>query len=117
MTEHLFAYGLLMEPGQARDATLPGHGLIDLGFFPGAVPMAGHSVKGLLIRVEPEAWDELDRIEGVHRGLYVRKPAIVLTPEGEESAQFYLWGEQDWSRHRIIQGGDWAAHEEGFYGR
>ncbi len=75
MSDHLFAYGTLIpgcEPAQMKAVcsrlepvgagTVRGI-LYDLGSFPGVVE-GGGMVRGVILRIPPDAWAALDQYEG-----------------------------------------------------
>lgn len=88
----LFVYGTLKRGGanhaMMRDQrylgparTAPGHTLYSLGEYPGMVAdqADANGVDGELWMVSPEAQARLDTFEGVHEGLYARKPVALAT--------------------------------------
>ena len=94
---NLFVYGTLM-PGESnywqiedlvidhKPGTIDGV-LVDLGSFPALIPGKGR-VRGIILRLDREALEITDRIEGCasdrHCSLYVREESTVLAKEDQE---------------------------------
>lgn len=72
--------------------TAPGWVLYDVGGFPGLVaePRSDDAVVGELWDITPETVTGLDRLEGVHLGLYVRTPIPLQAPAPTE-AEAYVY--------------------------
>ena len=104
---NLFVYGTLM-PGESnyrqiekfvmdhKPGTIDGV-LVDLGAFPALLPGEG-LVQGIMLRMNQEALEITDRIEGYHsdrdRCLYVREEVIVRFEDRQEaSAWTYLFAD------------------------
>ncbi len=97
-TVTLFVYGTLM-PRQPNYRQIEDHAcaaqpgtieglLVDLGAFPALIP--GHGiVKGVVLRMNREALEITDRIEGYHpdrdRCLYLREEVVVRFEDGQEA--------------------------------
>jgi len=102
---NLFVYGTLM-PGESnygqienfvidhKPGTIDGV-LVDLGAYPALVPGEGF-VKGIILRLDREALEITDRIEGYDPGrdrcLYVREEIVVRFEDGQEAVAWtYLF--------------------------
>jgi gamma-glutamylaminecyclotransferase len=105
MSTLLFVYGTLKRGfsnhghiagqkfiGLAR--TTPGYRLYDLGGYPGLVAKSDDhdGVVGEVWSVDEEALQRLDRFEGVHEGLYRRKPLPLLPPFADQNVDAYIPG-------------------------
>ena len=106
---NVFVYGTLM-PGESnycqiedfvidyKPGTIDGV-LGDLGAYPALIPGKGY-VKGILLRMNREALEITDRIEGYHAGrdrcLYVRKKVVVRCQDRQEAlAWTYFYADPD----------------------
>ncbi len=94
---NLFVHGTLM-PGESnfrqiedfvidhQPGTIDGV-VVDLGAYPALIPGEG-LVKGVMLRMQREALEITDRIEGYYpdreRGLYVREEVVVRLEGGQE---------------------------------
>ena len=88
---YAFVYGTLKRHGALNyhlgsmggafisDATLEGHALYDLGWFPAIAADADQRVHGELWKIPEEGLDTLDRVEGAP-ALYTREKVRVYTP-------------------------------------
>lgn len=110
----VFVYGTL-RPRDDEGALLPathrlyGYDMYNYGRFPyieGSV-YAHKSVYGSIIEVDDEALAQLDRYEGVNKGLYRRitEPVNAIYDEGTTSAFVYVAGNIVCPQ---ITSGDWA---------
>ena len=103
MSTLLFVYGTLKRGcsnhayladqtyvGDAR--TLPGYQLYDLGGYPGIVIEADDrdGVIGEVWSVNDAGLQRLDRLEGVHEGLYRRERIPLLPPFAEQHVEAYV---------------------------
>ncbi len=94
---NLFVYGTLM-PGESNYRQIegcvidhkPGTAdgvLVDLGAYPALIPGHG-TVKGVVLQMDAQALEIIDRIEGYHadrdRCLYLRKEVVVRLKDGQE---------------------------------
>ena len=120
---YLFAYGTLMPdcvPPQMQDACqgmeLVGHAtvrgiLYDLGPFPGVVDGEG-TVRGVLLRVPPGAWDQLDRYEACPGpdhpdGLFHRVKTRATTEDGQDMECWLYIYARDVSGFEPVPSGRW----------
>ncbi|MCI0558825.1 MAG: gamma-glutamylcyclotransferase [Nitrososphaera sp.] len=93
----LFVYGLLKRFEGGQEGEVSGFRLVDLGYFPAAIPAEPQNVvKGKLIAVSDQKIKEFDRIEGAP-GFYHRR--VVNVDVGFEivKAQIYVIGESWWN--------------------
>lgn len=91
--------------GPAR--TLPGYTLYALGDYPGMVPAPDDTqgVSGEVWAVAAPTLRQLDELEGVDEGLYVRAPVPLHPPFAGVTVEAYLY-RRDFSGHRAI-GSEW----------
>ncbi|MCP4783849.1 MAG: gamma-glutamylcyclotransferase [Fuerstiella sp.] len=82
---------LLRQEFVATASTQPGYRLFDCGAYPAMVKVAvnGRSVKGEVFSVDQECLLQLDEIEGVGEGLYVRELVHLCSPF--ETSQTDAW--------------------------
>ncbi|MGB7158639.1 MAG: gamma-glutamylcyclotransferase family protein [Tepidisphaeraceae bacterium] len=123
MSDLLFAYGTLIpgcEPAHMSDlcarmetlgdATVRGL-LYDLGRYPGVVEGDGF-VRGIVLRVPPDAWDRLDAYEGCPvpgggDGLFRRiTTRAQLDAGGEVACWLYVYA-RDVDDRGAVPSGDW----------
>jgi gamma-glutamylcyclotransferase (GGCT)/AIG2-like uncharacterized protein YtfP len=132
MMHHVFVYGTLLRGCHNHhvlgdEATFIGRGItvdntftmLCNGAYPyvkDAVPSEPHAhITGELYRVDDEALERLDRLEGVPHHYYRQDVEIVLMdewgethyPEGTHTAKMYLCDHPH--GHRVPHG-DWRAH-------
>lgn len=125
MADHLpvFVYGILLSgelshdslaavAADVQEAVMPGAVVHDLGPFPMLRPGTGRVVGELVWlrqEVSEETLAELDRIEGVRRGLYRReRRTVLLTGCGPlVEAWVYVGSEAIAEQHPIAPSGDW----------
>lgn len=123
MVDLLFAYGTLIsgyEPAHmstacARlkvvgDGTVRGL-LYDFGAFPAVVPGNG-IVRGVVMRVPPDAWAALDRYEGCAasgsaEGLFQRAETRAALDTGETLDCWLYIYTRDVRAGRLMESGDW----------
>lgn len=124
MTHLVFVYGTLRS-GQPNNALMDGsligmatvEGVLhNAGGFPGLRPAAGRYVRGEVWEVPEETLARLDRLEGVHVGLFsrVRVHAVMDCPDLPivvRSVWAYQFGEQHAARRPVLDGEtvDWVA--------
>jgi gamma-glutamylcyclotransferase (GGCT)/AIG2-like uncharacterized protein YtfP len=123
MNDLLFAYGTLIpgcEPAQMNAICtrmeLIGEGtvrgiLYDLGQFPGVVEGDG-LVRGVVLRVPPDAWPAMDAYEGCpipggDDGLFKRIPTRATLDTGEKVACWLYVYARDVRGRRAVESGDW----------
>jgi gamma-glutamylcyclotransferase (GGCT)/AIG2-like uncharacterized protein YtfP len=128
MSDYLFAYGTLIpgcEPAQMKsicsrldlvgEATVRGI-LYDLGAFPGVVEGDG-IVRGVVLRVPPDAWVAMDAYEGClipggEGGLFKRIATRATLDTGEGiDCWLYVYA-RDVGGQRIVASGDWRRRSE-----
>lgn len=120
MQTYLFVYGTLMR-GECREDSLAGqeylgpaetapeYRMFNVGEYPALVASTpGLSVTGELWRVDESKLAELDEVEEVDEGLYVRQPVRLQPPHDALAVQTYVYLQEvdglpdigrDW-RHR-----------------
>src|SRR5687768_12748274 len=127
MSDYLFAYGTLIpgcEPAQMNsicsrleligEATVRGI-LYDLGTFPGVVEGDG-IVRGVVLRVPPDAWPATDAYEGCPipggaDGLFRRIMTRATLHNGEEiDCWLYVYARNVGVQH-IVASGDWRRRK------
>ena len=87
------------------DAVLEGADLYDLGSFPAAIP-GTNRLKGVVLELDPAAFDVLDPLEG-HPDLYYREEVVVETAKGARTAWIY-WAPEDLAHTgTLLVSGDW----------
>jgi gamma-glutamylcyclotransferase (GGCT)/AIG2-like uncharacterized protein YtfP len=94
----IFVYGILKHRyANAQQALVPRFRLVDMGWFPAAIPAPTGAIKGELIFVSDETIQEFDMIEG-HPNFYVRTDVEVEIGEGNQvemvKAQMYVINEE-----------------------
>jgi len=123
VSDYLFAYGTLIpgcEPAHMRpicsrlepvgEATVRGL-LYDLGAFPGVIKGDG-IVRGVVLRVPPDAWPNMDAYEGCpipggNEGLFRRVMTRATLTDGRElDCWLYVYA-LDVRGHRAVPSGDW----------
>jgi gamma-glutamylcyclotransferase (GGCT)/AIG2-like uncharacterized protein YtfP len=122
-SNYLFAYGTLIpgcEPASMTsvcsrmalvgEATVRG-ALYDLGSFPGVVEGDG-VVRGIVLRVPPDAWAAMDAYEGCplpggEDGLFKRIMTRATLANGETLDCWVYVYARDVRGHRIVESGDW----------
>jgi gamma-glutamylcyclotransferase (GGCT)/AIG2-like uncharacterized protein YtfP len=129
MSDYLFAYGTLIpgcEPAQMNsvcsrlevigEGTVPG-ALYDLGAYPGVVEGDG-TVRGVVLRVPPDAWPAMDAYEGCpipggDDGLFKRAMSRATLSTGELlDCWLYVYA-RDVDGHRVVPSGDWRQRGRG----
>jgi len=123
MSDFLFAYGTLIpgcEPAQMNsicarlepigEGTVPGT-LYDLGDFPGVVAGDG-VVRGVVLRVPPDAWNAMDAYEGCpmpgrDEGLFRRVMTRATLRDGSELHCWLYVYALDVRGQRAVPSGDW----------
>ncbi len=114
-----FTYGTLMK-GQCRehvmdncryigDAILNGYGLLELGNYPGAVPMDGYRVFGEVYEIDEDKKIELDEIEG-EGYLYAYREADVDMDGKLIKAGFYEYLLDNGTYQTMEPTGKWRKH-------
>lgn len=87
---NVFVYGILKQNDPALRAKVHNYRLIDMGWFPAAIPADGHTVIGELLEVTDSEVQDFDRIEG-HPNFYERTPVEVELQNGETlEAEMYV---------------------------
>lgn len=103
MATNLFVYGTLMR-GECRHGALAGqkflgdaktaprYRLYDVGTYPALVKSPGGlAIEGELWSVDDACLARLDDVEGVPKGLYVRRPIKLQPPFEGTAAQAYFF--------------------------
>lgn len=106
----VFAYGTLRELAKNDEATheLWGFGMFDYGKFPYVVPRNSVvPVQGNVIEVDDSQLAELDRYEGVERGLYTRERVAVKEKSTRANIMCFVYVATDKLHPRRIESGDW----------
>ena len=120
----IFVYGTMRRGWLRHDAlgnnprlvgvgTVPGV-LLDLGAFPGLVEGEGR-VFGEVYSIADARIPLLDRIEGVHAGMYERREVLVaLAVGGHRTAEAYFFCEEPrFYSQGVIASGDWVEYKTG----
>lgn len=105
----VFVYGTL-RPSEVVTHTLAGYAMFRVPgktfSFPFIQPLEGFVVAGNVIEVDATGLSDLDRYEGVDRGLYKRVKVQVLDSQSNtEEAWVYVAGPA--LAYPLIQSGDW----------
>lgn len=95
-TELMFTYGTLMRGKRNHhfmkncvyvgEATLDGYGLLEIGTYPGAIPLKGKTVHGEIYKVDEESKIKIDLLEGSQ---YVCKESFVSKDGKTYCVKFY----------------------------
>jgi gamma-glutamylcyclotransferase (GGCT)/AIG2-like uncharacterized protein YtfP len=121
MTHMVFVYGtlrrgegnnrLLRDSRYVGDATVSGT-LYSLGGFPGLrLDDAEGPVAGELWMVDDKTLADLDRLEGVAHGFYVRRRARAIGANARAVAWVYEIAEEHIVGRPVIASGDWRQRE------
>lgn len=102
-SNHRFMRGQIFV-GDAQ--TLPGFQLIHLGSYPGMIAStnASDSVVGEVWRVTSACLAQLDELEGIDEGLYVRVKIPLLSPFAGQPVETYLYAQSVEGRPPIPHG-------------
>ena len=130
MTHQVAVYGTLRKTGlrsafagandKPVEGSVYGYILKDTGHgFPAIFPNSDvhpNPVKVELITVDDETLDRLDSIEGVARGLYVRKHTDVFVKDTGLVKDVWIYEggrmlDSDKGRMEVIESGDWVEHK------
>lgn len=104
-TNLLLTYGTL-RPSTTATHKLPGYAMYNYGKFPYIVPGMG-CVYGNLCEVGEHEWADLDRYEGVDRGLYTRELVACTDLKTEEATICYVYVATSALHPKRIESGDW----------
>src|SRR5688572_3884826 len=88
--------------------------LYDLGTFPGVVEGDG-IVRGVVLRVPPDAWTAMDAYEGCpipggEDGLFRRIPTRATLASGDDIECWLYVYAREVDAERIVVSGDWRQH-------
>lgn len=104
-TDKLFVYGTLRGKGEATHSLMD-HALYNAGPFPYIRPAPTWDVYGSVIEVTPDELRDMDRYEGIERGLYTRQKLKVHNNDTDEWEMVWVYvGGSDWPE--LIESGDW----------
>jgi gamma-glutamylcyclotransferase (GGCT)/AIG2-like uncharacterized protein YtfP len=108
----VFVYGTLRPKGKEATHRLYDFMMMDAGAYPYIIPAAAygdsrdHYVAGNVIEVDDAQLKDLDRYEGIDRGLYTREVLIAEDDESGEEVTVYAYvAGKEWPRP--IVSGDW----------
>lgn len=110
MTDNLnavFVYGTL-RPSKVSTHVLHAHKMYDYGKFPYLVAHVGAAtVKGNIIHVTDKQLKQLDKYEGVDRGLYSRETVTVYDSATTKPEKCFVYVATDRLHPKRISSGDW----------
>lgn len=99
----LFVYGTLMRGGCRAGAlvgqrfvgeasTEPRYRMVNCGTYPGLLEASpGRSIYGEVWEVKADCLPRLDEVEGVHLGLYERRPVWLRHPFADRPVEAYFY--------------------------
>lgn len=122
---NVFVYGTLRpwEDGNYIPAThfLPGFKMYSAGSFPYIMQEHGSGVWGNILSVTDKQLKQLDKIEGLERGLYTREKVRVrywennvMHPMSQDEVFVYVAGPL--LLPQPIESGDWRQYQQQLYG-
>lgn len=102
----VFVYGTLRPKGRKATHTLSGYAMMNAGPYPYIIPSTHDTdhVYGNVITVTDKELQDMDRYEGVNRGLYTREKVTVYAGHNSEYVYAYVAG-PDFPRP--VPSGDW----------
>lgn len=101
----LFAYGTL-RPYKHATHRLDNHAMYDYGKFPYIVHSIGSVVHGNVVKVTESQLKELDKYEGVDRGLYTREKVEASDYQGNRFECFVYVATRN-IHPQLVTSGDW----------
>lgn len=124
---NVFVYGTLRpwEDGNYIPAThaLPGYTMYSAGAFPYIVPGGARAVVGTILSVTDKQLKQLDKIEGLERGLYTREKAEVYQMDanmswsfGSDMEECFVYVAGPLLLPKPIESGDWRQYQKQLYG-
>lgn len=84
MKHPVFVYGILKGRVDAQPGFVHDYRLVDMGWFPAAIPADDAKISGELIFVSDEELEGFDRIEG-HPNFYIRTDVEVEVGDGSQT--------------------------------
>ena len=93
----VFVYGILKGRHEAQTAFVPQYRLIDMGWFPAAIPAGfDDKIKGELIYVDEDEIEEFDRIEGTPTFYTREMVSVELVGKDKVEAEMYVINRDHW---------------------
>ena len=92
----VFVYGILKRGVEESKAKVHGFRMVDMGWFPAAIPHEDGTIHGELLEVTDDEVASFDRTEG-HPNFYVRTDVEVEGQDGTKfDAEMYVIGKDHW---------------------
>ena len=93
----VFVYGILKGRYESQTAFVPQYRLIDMGWFPAAIPAGFEDkIKGELIYVDDDEIEEFDRIEGAPTFYNREMVSVDLVGKDKVEAEMYVINNLYW---------------------
>ena len=95
----VFVYGILKGRYDSQTAFVPQYRLIDMGWFPAAIPAGFEDkIKGELIYVDEAEIEEFDRIEGAPTFYNRETVSVELVGQDTVEAEMYVINKDHWPK-------------------